>query len=471
MDAVLQGCFGRVAARLLAGVALVLLGILAQLDPSHSAAAAGGPRCEGKPATIVGTPGDDHLTGTPGRDVIVGLKGDDRVVGRGGRDLVCAGPGKDKVRARDGTSETVRCGPGDDVAVTDRGDRPPGCELAYQFIHVHLDATSIANHCSNLYATSPGDSANPSPRPVSDGAPYVGWCAGPLLSDGAPPYKDGTGRINWTAYRSGAVDLTIRRMDNPYGHETLYGFAPSRSSDALYIHGGDDWGTRTPETGRDLDKLGQRGGPLRLRVTSKGATLGYDIEVTGYVGLTDPPAQRRSRRRSRTAAYVPNWRPFNMFVNAVGADGSCHKDAGSLAEYGIGADGKDTCTGKVVSGDSFVGDTVQVVWTGWNYGRGPGVDLSLRVINGDFDHGITGWAPNRASGHFMVTGGEPIFGRVGKSGTNLGIEPPGALNDSGGCSVGRLGNQGTESLNVTYQKGGLFSDGGYSFDIRGYICI
>jgi Ca2+-binding RTX toxin-like protein len=41
--------------------------------------------CDGKAATMVGTPGDDLLVGTSGVDVIVGLGGDDTITGRGGK--------------------------------------------------------------------------------------------------------------------------------------------------------------------------------------------------------------------------------------------------------------------------------------------------------------------------------------------------------------------------------------------------
>jgi len=84
-----------------------------------------------------GTPGDDRLTGTPrgdlllglgGDDVLLGLGGDDCLIGGPGRDTFDAGPGDDVVTAKDGTAETVRCGPGTDTVVSDRSDRLIGCE-------------------------------------------------------------------------------------------------------------------------------------------------------------------------------------------------------------------------------------------------------------------------------------------------------------------------------------------------------
>lgn len=51
--------------------------------------------CGGRPATIIGTTGDDRLAGTPGPDVIAALAGNDTVSGLGGDDVVCGGAGND----------------------------------------------------------------------------------------------------------------------------------------------------------------------------------------------------------------------------------------------------------------------------------------------------------------------------------------------------------------------------------------
>jgi Ca2+-binding RTX toxin-like protein len=61
-------------------------------------------RCDGRIATIVGTPGDDSLQGTRRTDVIVGLAGSDRILGLGGNDVLCGGEGRDRIEG----------GPGDD---------------------------------------------------------------------------------------------------------------------------------------------------------------------------------------------------------------------------------------------------------------------------------------------------------------------------------------------------------------------
>ncbi|MFT7650282.1 MAG: hypothetical protein ACI8Y4_005051 [Candidatus Poriferisodalaceae bacterium] len=51
--------------------------------------------CDGRLATIAGTPGDDVLMGTTGPDVIAGLQGDDEIHGLAGDDVICGGRGSD----------------------------------------------------------------------------------------------------------------------------------------------------------------------------------------------------------------------------------------------------------------------------------------------------------------------------------------------------------------------------------------
>jgi uncharacterized repeat protein (TIGR01451 family) len=79
--------------------------------------AGGGTSCRGKPATIVGTAGDDRgasaLVGTSGRDVIVALGGNDEVFSGGGADIVCSGPGLDLVRSGPRGDTVVGGGAGD----------------------------------------------------------------------------------------------------------------------------------------------------------------------------------------------------------------------------------------------------------------------------------------------------------------------------------------------------------------------
>jgi len=55
------------------------------------------PTCGGRPATIVGTAGNDTLFGLVGNDVIVTLGGNDTVRSGSGNDIVCTGAGTDRV--------------------------------------------------------------------------------------------------------------------------------------------------------------------------------------------------------------------------------------------------------------------------------------------------------------------------------------------------------------------------------------
>jgi VCBS repeat-containing protein len=76
--------------------------------------------CDGLEATIVGTPGDDHLVGTGGADVIVAGEGDDVVNGRGGKDVICGRAGDDTVRGGKG-ADVLRGAAGADLLVGGKG--------------------------------------------------------------------------------------------------------------------------------------------------------------------------------------------------------------------------------------------------------------------------------------------------------------------------------------------------------------
>jgi uncharacterized membrane protein len=70
--------------------------------------------CQGLPATIVGTSGDDIIYGTPGDDVIHGLDGDDIIYGLGGDDVICGGAGNDTIYGGEG-DDILHGGEGDDI--------------------------------------------------------------------------------------------------------------------------------------------------------------------------------------------------------------------------------------------------------------------------------------------------------------------------------------------------------------------
>ena len=89
--------------------------------PFTAEAASAAPKCFGKPATIVGTMGNDKIKGTPKADVIVAKGGNDIIDGRGGKDRICAGGGADRVRAGVG-ADWVNGGYGDDHISGYKGD-------------------------------------------------------------------------------------------------------------------------------------------------------------------------------------------------------------------------------------------------------------------------------------------------------------------------------------------------------------
>jgi uncharacterized repeat protein (TIGR01451 family) len=72
------------------------------------------PTCGGQEATILGTEGDDQLTGTAKKDVFVALGGNDVILGLGGDDLVCGAAGNDTVKGAAG-NDAIRGGGGNDV--------------------------------------------------------------------------------------------------------------------------------------------------------------------------------------------------------------------------------------------------------------------------------------------------------------------------------------------------------------------
>jgi Ca2+-binding RTX toxin-like protein len=67
--------------------------------------------CRGRAVDIVGTPGDDDLTGGRDPDTFLGLGGDDDFQGSLGPDVGCGGAGRDHLIG----------GPGDDVLAGGRG--------------------------------------------------------------------------------------------------------------------------------------------------------------------------------------------------------------------------------------------------------------------------------------------------------------------------------------------------------------
>lgn len=144
----------------LAATVLVLLAALGAGLSLSGPATGATPKCEGRAATMVGSPGDDVITGTAKADVIVGLGGDDRIDGQGGDDVVCGNDGADTLLGSVGndhlyggrdasttnaagnalTGDVLDGGPGDDVLDGGYDDRPSASiERADTFSYASAD--------------------------------------------------------------------------------------------------------------------------------------------------------------------------------------------------------------------------------------------------------------------------------------------------------------------------------------------
>ena len=86
--------------------ALLALAVVA-LAVAATAAGGSAPTCLGREATVVGTAGDDELSGTDTADVVAGLGGNDRIAGGGGGDRLCGGPGDDVLLGQSGADRLL----------------------------------------------------------------------------------------------------------------------------------------------------------------------------------------------------------------------------------------------------------------------------------------------------------------------------------------------------------------------------
>jgi pimeloyl-ACP methyl ester carboxylesterase len=98
--------------------------------------------CDGLPATIVGTAGDDELQGTDGNDVIVGLDGNDRILGGSGDDVICGGAGDDDLIGEGGADQLIGGGGND---VMEGGADSDVCDGVTGIDSADLDCETTAN--------------------------------------------------------------------------------------------------------------------------------------------------------------------------------------------------------------------------------------------------------------------------------------------------------------------------------------
>lgn len=85
--------------------ASIVLVALLLAEGAGSVASAAPPTCFGRPATIVGGPGNNSISGTDGDDVIVARGGDDEIYAGAGADFICGGAGNDILHGAEGRDE------------------------------------------------------------------------------------------------------------------------------------------------------------------------------------------------------------------------------------------------------------------------------------------------------------------------------------------------------------------------------
>lgn len=125
-----------------------LLAALALAGVAGAATITGSERAD----RLLGTAQADLLDGRGGDDVLLGLGGRDLLVGGDGRDLLDGGSGNDRISSQgDLARDTVRCGPGQDLANADLGDRlEPGCELVVRQLSRDTTTLDGAQHATQV---------------------------------------------------------------------------------------------------------------------------------------------------------------------------------------------------------------------------------------------------------------------------------------------------------------------------------
>jgi Ca2+-binding RTX toxin-like protein len=78
--------------------------------------------CDGCVEWVLGSRGDDEITGYAGRQVLLGGEGLDLIRGLGGPDLLAGQDGDDTIYSRDHSVDTVGCGSGVDTVFADATD-------------------------------------------------------------------------------------------------------------------------------------------------------------------------------------------------------------------------------------------------------------------------------------------------------------------------------------------------------------
>jgi RTX calcium-binding nonapeptide repeat (4 copies) len=198
----------------LASLAFTALGDIAvgQTGTSVSPREAGAAEASGCGLVQRGTPGGESLVGTAAGDRIIAEGGRDKLrglasadclaggsaadvlVGDRGRDRLLGGRGRDRIRAVDGERDTVRCGPGRDVARMDSDDTVSGCE-----------------RIRTPSGPKPGPESPPRSQPDVEGDLSQPDPDGSRLGFSIQAPNSHSATLSWTSAPAGANDFEIYR--------------------------------------------------------------------------------------------------------------------------------------------------------------------------------------------------------------------------------------------------------------------
>jgi hypothetical protein len=231
---------------------------------------------------MIGSAFDDTLSGDAAANDIDGDDGSDVIDPAGGNDRVRAEAGNDRISVRDGASDYVACGPGDDHVIADVIDVLDGCEL--------IDATRALlpdADADGIPAPADCDDANPAIRPALRDTPGNGIdedCTG-----GDAPFPRVLASVEYDV--TYGARARVKRL-------RVHGIAEGGRIELRCRGGGCFTGTRLfrfPQ-GKVLADIR---GPLRRSRLKPGATVEVRILVPGAIGKILRLKFRRTRAPSR----------------------------------------------------------------------------------------------------------------------------------------------------------------------------
>jgi Ca2+-binding RTX toxin-like protein len=319
-----------------------------------------GPECFGRRATIVGTDGDDVLTGTRAADVIAGLEGDDVIRGVEGGDALCGGDGDDEIEGGSGR-DAIIVGRG-----ADSGAGGPGFDFLMEF------ASDSCGPCSPI-----------DPRSRDDSVDHISGGPGPDLvsGEGGNDVIDG-GRgddfvFHVSRFTSVTLDLGLGVAISSAGDvdelrdvEHAWG---SVNADTIRGDTGANWlaGSLGPDVVEGGDGADTIWADLLGDVLSGGSdessdTIRVALQEPAYVDLAAGTAASRETSHGHLGDRIAE------FENAVGTpydDVLVGDGRPNVLEGGYGVDELAGAGG----GDRIFGDD-EVDWLYWA-GMGPGNDV------------------------------------------------------------------------------------------------